>query len=95
MRKKKNRDVRGARLCIIAACRSAIQCETLEEKSSRVPVKSVHGKLSSALVLKECGEASQVYRCRLPPCVKKTPKTCEMEEEPVRPAILCSDRPLL
>lgn len=44
-----------------------------------------------ALALEERGQTIQVERRVSPACVK----TCEMEEEPVRPAILCCDRPLL
>lgn len=56
-----------------------------KKKLFPVPTERVH------LRLEERGQAIQVERRVSPACVK----TCEMEEEPVRPAILCCDRPLL
>ena len=60
-------------------------------------------KLSSALVLERVrgGESSlpvpfaTMCQKERKKEKKKKQQTCEMEEEPVRPAILCSDRPLL
>lgn len=69
------------------------QSTRLSGNSSRVSrLKCTRGNFSTERgTCAECGQAIQVHRRVALPCVK----TCDMEEEPVRPAILCSDRPLL
>ena len=80
--------------------------EKKKKKSPAVfPSKVSTGKkkLSSALVLERVrgGESSlpvpfaTMCKKERKKEKKKKQQTCEMEEEPVRPAILCSDRPLL
>lgn len=92
----------SARISDIAHAGPLIQYETFSKSRtvlSRLKCTRTGGEKklfprphrTRALALEERGQAIQVERRVSPACVK----TCEMEEEPVRPAILCCDRPLL